>query len=382
MLIRSSVRRNALRIGAFLAGLASGIAVAAEILIAQVAPLSGPLAPTGNGMRIGALVCFEAVNAAGGIRGAKIRLVSRDDGYKAEETVKLARATLAESRPLAFFGIVGTGNLDALIKDNVLGEAGIAAIGLRSGASGLFRPENAMLFFTRPSYAEEVERIVSHLATTGQKRIAAFYQDDAFGSDGLAAIDAAAQRHKVEVVGRASYPKNTTQVEASVKTLGAAKPQAIVMVSNTAASAEFLKQYRAAGETAQLFALSTTEAPQVAEKVGVQTAHGFAVSQVVPDPSNRGVPIVREFQDDFGKHAPAGSQPSATVLEGYVAARVLVEGLRRAGAEPSRTRLIAALQALRNVDLGGMNIGFDSRSRSGSRYVDIAILGADGKLLR
>lgn len=154
------------------------------------------------------------------------------------------------------------------------------------------------------------------------------------------------------------------------------------MVSNTAASAEFLKQYRAAGETAQLFALSTTEAPQVAEKVGVQTAHGFAVSQVVPDPSNRGVPIVREFQDDFGRHAPAGSQPSATVLEGYLPARVLVEGLRRAGAEPSRTRLIAALQALRNVNLGGMNIGFDSRSRSGSRYVDIAILGADGKLLR
>jgi ABC-type branched-subunit amino acid transport system substrate-binding protein len=209
MLIKSSVRRTVLRIVACLAGLASGIAFAAEILIAQVAPLSGPLAPTGNGMRVGALVCFEAVNAAGGIRGAKIRLVSRDDGYKAEETVRLARATLAESRPLAFFGIVGTGNLDALVKDNVLGEAGIAAIGLRSGASSLFRAENALLFFTRPSYAEEVERIVSHLAMTGQKRIAAFYQDDAFGGDGLAAIDASAQLHKVEVVGRASYPKNS-----------------------------------------------------------------------------------------------------------------------------------------------------------------------------
>lgn len=382
MLMKSGVRRTVLRIVAALVGLLSGIAVAADILIAQVAPLSGPLAPTGNGMRVGALVCFEAVNAAGGIRGAKIRLVSRDDGYKSEETVKLARAMLAESRPLAFFGIVGTGNLDTLLKENVLGEAGIPAIGLRSGAGSLFRPENALLFFTRPSYAEEVERIVSHLAMTGQKRIAAFYQDDAFGADGLAGIDASAQLHKVEVLARASYPKNTTQVEASVKTLRAANAQAIVMVANTAASAEFLKQYRAAGGTAQLFALSPTEGTQVAEKIGAQTAHGFAVSQVVPDPLNRGVPIVREFQDDFSKHAPAASQPSATVLEGYVAARVLVEGLRRVGAEPTRAKLVASLQSLRNVDIGGMIIGFDSRSRSGSRYVDIAILGPDGKLLR
>jgi ABC-type branched-subunit amino acid transport system substrate-binding protein len=376
------MQRAVLRIVAGLLCLASGIAAAAEILIAQVAPLSGPLAPTGNGMRVGAVVCFEAVNAAGGIRGSKIRLVSRDDGYKVEETVRLARATLAESRPLAFFGIVGTGNLDALIKENVLGEAGIPAIGLRSGASSLFRPENSLLFFTRPSYAEEVERIVSHLSMTGQKRIAAFYQDDAFGADGLAAIDGSAKRHSVEVIARASYPKNTTQVEASVKTLGASNAQAIVMVANTAASAEFLKQYRAAGGSAQLFALSPTEGTQVAEKIGAQAAHGFSVSQVVPDPFNRGMPIVRDFQDDFQKYAPAGSQASATVLEGYVAARVLVEGLRRAGGETTRAKLVASLQALRNVDIGGMNIGFDSRSRSGSRYVDIAILGRDGKLLR
>ena len=382
MLLKPGIHRAVLRILASLICLASGIAAAAEILIAQVAPLSGPLAPTGNAMRIGALVCFEAVNAAGGIRGSKIRLASRDDGYKAEETVRLARATLAESRPLAFFGIVGTGNLDALIKENVLGEAGIPAIGLRSGASGLVRPENTLLFFTRASYAEEVDRIVSHLSKTGQKRIAAFYQDDAFGADGLAAIDESAKRHTLEIIARASYPKNTTKVEASVKTLGASTAQVIVMVANTAASAEFLKQYRAGGGTAQLFALSPTEGTQVAEAVGAQTAHGFAVSQVVPDPLNRGVPIVREFQDDFQRHAPAGSQSSATVLEGYVAARVLVEALRRAGAEPTRAKLVASLQALRNVDIGGMIIGFDSRSRSGSRYVDIAILGRDGKLLR
>jgi ABC-type branched-subunit amino acid transport system substrate-binding protein len=382
MLVKSDIRRAALRIVAGLIGLASGVAAAAEILIAQVAPLSGPLAPTGNGMRVGALVCFEAINAAGGIRGSKIRLASRDDGYKAEETVRLARATLAESRPLAFFGIVGTGNLDALIKESVMSEAGIPAIGLRSGASSLVRPENTLLFFTRASYAEEVERIVSHLSLTGQKRIGAFYQDDAFGADGLAAIDESAKRHAVEVVARASYAKNTTQVEASVKTLGASKAQAIVMVANTAASAEFLKQYRSGGGTAQLFALSTTEGPQVAEKIGAKTAHGFAVSQVVPDPLNRGVPIVRDFQNDFQKYAPAGSQLSATILEGYVAARVLVEGLRRAGAEPTRARLTASLQALRNFDVGGMIIGFDSPSRSGSRYVDIAILGGDGKLLR
>ncbi len=362
--------------------MAAGIAAASDILVAQVAPLSGPLAPTGNGMRVGALAYFEAVNAAGGVRGSKIRLVSRDDGYKAEETVRLARAVLAESNPVAFFGIVGTGNVEALVKENVLREAGIPAIGLRSGATALVRPENNLLFFTRASYAEEIDRIVMHLSTTGQKRIAAFHQDDAFGADGLAAIDASAKRHVIEVLSRASYPKNTTQVENAVKTLAASNVQAIVMVANTAASAEFVKQYRAAGGTAQLFALSPTEAGQVAEKIGKQAAHGFAVSQVVPDPRDRGVPIVRSFLDDFAKHGPSGVEPSATMLEGYIAARTLVEGLRQAGTEPTRARLVTALQGLRNLDIGGMSIGFGGQTRSGSRYVDIAILGADGKLLR
>lgn len=380
--MNAKINRRVVRIVVGVLSLLSGIAAAADILVAQVAPLSGPLAPTGNGMRAGALACFEAVNAAGGIHGSKIKLVSRDDGYKVEETVKLARATLAESRPVAFFGIVGTGNLDALINENVLKEAGIPAIGLRSGASSLVRPENTLLFFTRASYAEEIDRIVAHMAMTGQKRIAAFYQDDAFGIDGLAAIDASARQRVVEVVARASYPKNTTQVEAAVRSLAATNAQAIVMVSNTAASAEFVKQYRAAGGMAQMFALSPTEGAQVAEKIGAQVAHGFAVSQVVPDPFNRGVPIVRDFQDDFRKHAPSGSEPSATALEGYVAARVLVEALRRAGGEPTRPKLVSALNALRDLDLGGMSISFGSQSRSGSRYVDIAILGPNGKLLR
>ncbi len=103
---------------------------------------------------------------------------------------------------------------------------------------------------------------------------------------------------------------------------------------------------------------------------------------MVPDPRDRGVPIVRSFLDDFAKHGPSGVEPSATMLEGYIAARTLVEGLRQAGTEPTRARLVTALQGLRNLDIGGMSIGFGGQTRSGSRYVDIAILGADGKLLR
>jgi ABC-type branched-subunit amino acid transport system substrate-binding protein len=362
--------------------LLAAAAAAAEIVIGQVAPFSGPLAPTGDHMRAGAEIYFSQVNAAGGVQGANLKLVSMDDGYKAPETVRLARELIKESKPVALFGVVGTGNVEALVKENVLSQAGVPLVAIRSGASSLIKPVVPHVFLTRAGYAKEIDAVVRQFVSTGATRIAVFYQDDPFGKDGLASAEAAIKAAGATLAAKAGYERNTTKVEAAVKAIGDVQPQGVLMVSNTAASAEFIKQSRATGLITQYMALSVTDGPQVARTIGNQTAHGLGIVQIVPDPNNRSVPVVREMQDSFKKYAPKGIEINHTLLEGYVGAKVLVEGLRRAGAAPSPAKLRDALESIRNWDAGGITISFSPDSHAGSSYVDISILDKEGRLLR
>ena len=365
-----------------LLGLGPLTSAAGEIVIGQIAAFSGPLAPTGSHMRAGAQLYFDAVNAEGGIHGATLRLISKDDGYKSDETVRLARAMLKESQPLAFIGFVGTGNVEAMLEQKVLSEAGIPLIAVRSGAASLVRRNDPFLFITRASYAEEVEKITEQYVTTGYTRFAVLFQNDAFGLDVLASAEQAITRAGGFLVAKGSYAKNTTEVEAAVKTIGAAKPQAVIMIANTAASAEFVKQSRAAGYFAQFVALSVTDAAQVVSRIGADKAEGLVLTQVVPDPNSRAVPLIREVQDNFAKFAPKDVTANHTFVEGYLGAKVLVEALRRAGPNPTRKKLRDTLEAMKNYDAGGVFITFSANRHAGSRFVDITILNRAGKLLR
>jgi len=365
-----------------LASLLPSAASAAEILIAQVAPFSGPLAPTGSHLRAGAQLYFDAVNAGGGIHGAKIRLIAKDDGYQSEETVRLAREILRESQPLAFFGFVGTGNAEALLREKVLSEAAIPLITVRTGAAAVVRKNDPNLFLTRASYAEEVEKITQQYATTGYARFAVLYQNDAFGLDVLGSAEEAIRKGGGTLVAKGAYEKNTTGVESAVKTIAAANPQAVIMIANTAASAEFLKQSRAAGNLAQYVALSTSDGAQIARLIGNDKAQGLALTQVVPDPNSRTVPLIREIHENLLKFPQKDVSANHTFVEGYLGAKTLGEALRRAGPNPSRKKLRDTLEAMREYDAGGLFIGFAPEKHAGSRFVDITILNRDGKLLR
>ena len=357
-------------------------ATAADIVIGQVAPFSGPLAPTGNHLRAGAQLYFDAVNAKGGIHGNKLRLISKDDGYKASETVQKARELLAESQPMALFGFVGTGNVEAVLKEKILEGATTPLITVRTGASTVVNSGNPWIFLTRASYAQEIDKIVQQYETIGYKRFAVFYQNDPFGLDGLASAEASIRKANGQLLVKAGYEKNTTEVAAAVKAIAAAAPQAVIMVSNTAASSEFLKQSRAAGNLAQFVTISVTDGPQVAQKIGNEAAKGLAITQVVPDPNNRSTPLIREVQEAFDKFKPKDVTLNHTFIEGYVGAKILGEGLRRAGANPSRQKLRDTLEQLKDYDVGGQYVGFSAGNHVGMSYVDITVLNKEGELLR
>jgi branched-chain amino acid transport system substrate-binding protein len=361
---------------------ALALPTAADIVIGQIAAFSGPLAPTGTHMRAGAQLYFDAVNAEGGIHGARIRLLSKDDGYKSEETVRLAREMLKESQPLAFIGFVGTGNVEAILDQKVLSEAGIPLVAVRTGTESLVRRNDPFLFMTRASYAEEIEKITDQYATTGYTRFAVLYQDDAFGQGRTAERRAGDQEAGGTLVAKGAYAKNTTDVGAAVKIIAAAKPQAVILIANTAASAEFLKQSREAGNSRPVCRAVDHRCGPGRAANRRHKAEGLALTQVVPDPNSHTVALIREIQNNFAKFKPRDVTLNHTFVEGYLGAKVLGEALRRAGPNPTRKKLRDTLEAIKNYDAGGVFISFSPKRHAGSRFVDITILNRAGKLLR
>jgi len=305
-----------------------------------------------------------------------------DDEYKTEQTVKLAREVIRDSKPIALTGVVGTGNVAALLSEKVLDEAGIPLVGVRSGASSLVNTTNPWLFVTRASYADEITKILELYSMTGNSRFAVFYQNDSFGQDGLANAERLIAQFKGQLVAKASYEKNTTDVAAAVKTIHAASPQAVIMISNTAASAEFVKQMRSIGNVSQLTTLSTTDGPQVVSKIGAESAKGLAITQVVPAPSALSVSLIKEIQAAYKRFPNPEIALNHTMIEGYLAAKIIGEGLRKAGPNATRKQLRDALKTIKNQDFGGLTANFSGNSQAGVQFVDITILNKEGKLLR
>ena len=358
-----------------LACTAAAAAQAADLTVVQVAPLSGVLASTGQ------QIYFDWVNDNGGIHGAKIRHVVQDDGYKVDETVRLTREALQKPEVIALFGFAGTANVAKLLSDGVLETGGAPLVAPYTGGEALRKPFNPYIFHVRAGYADEAEHMVNQVVTLGMTRIAVMYQDDAFGKAGLAGVEEAAARRGLTLVAAAPYERNTDQVHGAVRSIATADAQAVIMISVNRSTAAFAKQYRAAGGGAQLFNISVVDPAELVKLAGVQAVHGLGISQVVPYPYMANKPAVREYQTLLQKYGQ-GQAPNYTSFEEFLGAKVLVEGLRRAGPNPTRARLIQALETLNNFDLGGTRVSFAPGNRVGSRYVEVTVIGASGKLLR
>ena len=383
---------KALRIGMRAKGLLAALALcalcatgrpalAAEVVVGQVAPLSGVLASTGQQMVLGGKIYFDWVNAQGGVHGATIRQEVVDDGYKVPETVRLTRALLARPEVVALFGFAGTANVTQLLADGVLEQGGAALVAPYTGGESLRSPFNPWIFHVRAGYADEAEHMVQQLATLGMDRVAVLYQDDGFGKAGLAGVEAALARRGLKLAASAGYERNTDQVEAVAQAIKAVDAQAVIMIAINKPAAAFVKRYRELGGGAQLYSISVVDPAEIVKIAGLKNAHGLGISQVVPYPYRPLLPVVREYQQLLKKHAP-GAEVNYTSFEEFLGAKVLVEALRRAGPAPTRAKVVKALESLQGFDLGGVSVGYSPTSRVGSRYVEVTVIGANGRLMK
>ena len=349
---------------------------ATEIRLGQTAPLTGPFATLGTANRDGALLYLEHVNGQGGVHGRRIVLTTLDDGYDAARAAANATRLVREERTFALFSVNGTPT--ALKALEVAERDGVPFLFPFSGASVL-RKANRLVFHVRASYAQEMERLVGQAAGNGAKRLAVAYLDNAFGQEGLVSAERALAEHGLKAVAKAPLDPAKPDLEGAAKLIAAAQPETILIAAAGASVPGFIDAYQKQGHFAQFFCLSVVNNEQLIKVLG-ERAHGVVVAQVVPFPWDKRETLTREYHTLL---AAKGGTPSFPHLEGYVSAKVLVEGLRRAGPKLTRAALIAALEEVRNLDIGGVVVTFSRQDHTNATaLVDLTIVSRSGRFVR
>lgn len=348
-----------------------------SIIIGQSAAFTGGPAEDVKQTTAGAQLYFDIVNRQGGVFGRKIVLESLDDGFEPQRTLENTHKLLTEKNAFALFLYRGTPTTEAVLP--LIRDARVPLIAPVTGAASLHEPMQRYLFNLRPRYRDEVRSAIEQAAAMGLQRLAVFYSNDSFGNDALVAAKAVVKTRNLPEPTYASYERNTLLVEDAVNTIFAAKPQAVLMFCTAKACDAFIRQYRKAGGLQQLITLSNVSSQVFLQGLG-EHARGLGMTQVFPNPRNSTIPISREFHDALKMRAElADSYPT---LEGFVAAKLLVEGLKKAGPKPTREGLVQALEGFKGLDLGGITLDYSPTSRAGSRFIELTVIGKNGFVVR
>lgn len=358
------------------------LACPAEIVIGQSAPLSGVAGDYGRQLAQGARAYFLWRNEQGGIHGEAVRHLLYDDGFERARTLANTRKLIDEDQALALMGYFSADATAEILRLRWLEQAGIALVGVASGASTLREPGSAYLFHTRADQREEVARLLAQMQGLGLDAIGVFHADDSAGRDGLAAAQAAARAAGMRIVASASYPSNSEQVDAAARSLLAARPQAVLMLGITRASAAFIRAFRAAGGMVPLYHGSGVDFDPLLRELGAPLAHGLAIAQVYPYPWDSQSRLIRDFRAAISQYASPSTPMSYAALEGYLGARLLADALERAGPRPNRLRVYQALAQGGERNYGGFRLDYGAGRRAGSHFVELTIINQRGELSR
>ena len=346
-----------------------------NLVLGQSAPNTGPSAQLGIQLNRGARLYFDKVNAAGGVNGQKIELRMLVDGYEPDRC-KANTEKFLNDDVFALFGYVGTPTSVACLP--MVKDSGIPFFGPFTGAMALRQPVLKNVFHVRASYDDETALIVNQLHNLGLSKIAVFKQNDAYGQAGLDGVNKALKALDLAPVAVGAFERNTVNVAEAVKTIVAAQPDGVVQIGSYKACAAFVRQARAAGYGGQFFNVSFVGTKALSDELKDE-ALGVVVSQVMPYPFSPAVPIVRDYLDAV-KAAGGDATANYSSLEGYIDARVFVEGLRR-GRANTREGLASGLESLQHYDFDGLNLNF-TRDHVASHFVELSMLTGDGGVRR
>ena len=369
-----SVGMGAVALGGFGLARAQG---EGRIVLGQSAPFTGPAAQLGVQFNQGAKLFFDQLNAQGGVGKRMVEIRTMDDGYEPDRCAENTRKLIADE-VFALFGYIGTPTSLAALP--LFTQAKLPFFAPFSGAEALRQPFNRLIFHVRASYYDETALIVRQLTNLGLKKIAVFYQNDAYGKAGLDGVTKALAELKLAPVATATVERNSTDVKAAVDKLVPAMPDAVVQISAYAASAAFVRAARKAGFGGTFYNVSFVGTQALADELGKDGA-GVVVSQVMPSPYQPSRPITREFLEAIKK---GGDKVKANYssMEGYVAARVFAEGLRQAPGSGKITRegFIAGVESIGTQTISGFAVSLSPTNHAASKFVEMSMLTGDGRV--
>jgi len=359
-------------IACLLLGLAPQLGLALdEIRIGASAALSGPAAGLGQRFHAGAKAGLRQFNAQGGLNGRPLRLQLLDDAYEADRAEANTRKLAEDPTVLALFGYVGTPTSRMALP--YVRRHGIPLVAAYTGASVLREPHNPLVFNVRASYVEEARQLATAMKLEGVRSLNVVYQADLFGRAGLEAIREAAQAQGIQVLASDTIRRNSAEVARATLTLVRQQPaDAIFIVSSYASTIAFVQSAREAGFEGRFYALSFAGLEHLQKALAKLPRGRLTIAQVVPNALDRILPLVADYQQAM---IEAGDRQFDSIsLEGYMAARVLVEGLRRAKPPLSRDSLVAGLDAIGDLDLGGFKLRLRAGQHEGSSWVGLRTL--------
>jgi ABC-type branched-subunit amino acid transport system substrate-binding protein len=326
-------------------------------------------------MRDGALAAFERINRASGIQGRTIELVTLDDGGNEAKAKENSARLIDEHKVLALFGYISRPSSVAGAK--IASEAKVPFIGPFSGTPALYRFDR-YVFTIRASYDDELAGMVKQLVTNGYKRVGFAYLNDARQVN-VPLVEKLLAAHGLKPAVLVGLDRTSGEAAEQAKALASANPDVLLVLANNLPLTGFTREARKLGNTTPFWIVSFVDSKLMVNDLG-PLARGLVFAQIVPVPTKRSLRIVKDYQRDYSAKFPK-AQFSFTSLEGYIAARTLAEGLRRAGPNPTRETLVRALETIKDFDLGDYYINFSHESHNGSRFVDLTIINKDGNFL-
>ena len=349
----------------------------ADILIGQTTAVTGPVAASVGETLVGVNLYLDSINAKGGVHGEKIKLITLDDKFEPKLAGENAQQLIEKDNVVALFMSRATPHTQAILP--LLAKNGIALIAPSTGAMIFHQPVNPLVFNVRSSYQAETERAVEQMSTLGLKRIAMVHVDDSFGEDCLAGAMKGFEKTKIEPAIVIKADRSKPDYAAIVPQLLKVDAQAVIWIGSSVAVSDGVKALRKAGSAMQVITASNNASSGFTKQLG-DALRGVIVTQVFPSERAMGYPINREATALAKAKGDVALSPS--VMEGFAAAKVLVEGLRRAGAKPTREKVVAALSGMSHFDLGGLELGYGPGDRTGLSYVDMSIIDGNGQFRR
>lgn len=349
----------------------------AQLRIGQTAGFTGPVGAGVKETTDGAKLYLDFVNAKGGVNGEQIELLSLDDKFDPKLSAENARKLIEEEKVVAMFLTRGTPHTEAVLP--LLDKFGVALIAPSTGAMIFHRPVQKHIFNVRATYQREAQKAIAHLSSIGITRIGVVYVDDSFGADSTAGAQKGLAAAKLQPVVLEKFSRAAPDFSLIAPKVKQSDAQAVIIIATAQAVADAVTAIRSAGSSAQIVTLSNNASGGFIKALG-KNASGVIVTQVFPSERSIAYPMVKEA---LALAKLKGiSELSPAMLEGFSAAKVLVEGLRRAGTKPSREKVRTSLDGMRKFDLGGLEIDYSTDDHTGLDFADLSIVGTNGKFRR